>query len=185
MKIQHVELNSKDSRSLYYERNFKFVMDYQWLLLGVPAYRDMKDYFEITRQGNVPWFIFMDSNLHKTLNQIVPTQKQNAQISGKYKKARLYLFETSSFYIAAACETGDRGSQWLFLDKENYEPRAGYSSGNEVLMLEYAKARELSEFFRHMAFELIEKNPEYESENSSEFINALKKEFETHKKIKP
>lgn len=105
--INQSQLKAQDAKNFFYEKDFFGIYMYDWLLMGAPKNIIGK---VISLFHIAPSFILMGEKLHVELNKVVT--KQNTMIEGKYKKARLYLFETPSLYIAATCETGDRGSGW-------------------------------------------------------------------------
>lgn len=70
----------------------------------VPAPRDPEDWSAST--------VMMWSDLHRSLEMAFG--KCDGMAPGKYKKARIFAFETENFRIVAVTETGDRGSGWYF-----------------------------------------------------------------------
>ena len=60
--------------------------------------------------------VFTDSDLHKPLQAAF--LKADCMIPGKYKKARLFCFETPHLYLCAVTETGARGSSWYCNEKD-------------------------------------------------------------------
>lgn len=176
--IKQVPLKSEDAKNFFYEKDFFGIFMYDWLLMGSPKNIIGR---AISLFSNTPSFVLMGANLHFELNKIVT--KQNTMVEGKYKKARLYLFETQSLYIAATCETGDRGSGWYVLEKSglNNIRKAHYT--DEILNFDKESLKELSQFLKAMCWNVIENNMEYKKEYVEEnkryesFIKNLQEEF--------
>lgn len=149
--MNKVKLNSKESRDLFFNHNFSSMI----FLDEILNYNNVK----IEKGKENCFYYLLDSDLHKSLN--VYFDKQNAQINGKYKKARLYMLETENLYIAAVCETGDRGSGWYFCNKMNLMPSRGYSNGKDFFALPEELKKELSDAMQEILNNLI-RNKEYQ-----------------------
>lgn len=59
--------------------------------------------------------------------------KCDGMVAGKYRKARVFCFDTESLHLLCNTETGDRGSSWFVFEKVNFDPSLmqvsdGYSS---------------------------------------------------------
>lgn len=143
--------------------------------LEPPDYKKQNEVYEYYQ----PNFVFMDANLHRDLNLIVKTP--NCQIDGKYKKVRLYLFETPNLIISAECETGDRGSGWFCVEKSNTNSRKGYYSPTDLLGFSPENLKELSYFMRYMVWHLIDKNTQNKHDclDYPDFLNSLESQFGT------
>lgn len=184
--ISQSSLKSSKAKEFFQTKNFNGIYLYDWLLQGAKPHKNNSDYYNCMH--TTPSFIFMNADLHLTLNKMVT--KQNAMVDGKYKNARLYLFETPGLYIASACETGDRGSGWYYLDKENLSSKKISHYTDEILHLSPSKAKELSDFMREMCWNLLDKNLDYQKdyinhEKYEDFLNDLENQFgKLNKKIK-
>jgi hypothetical protein len=167
-------LKSSKAKEFYLSRDFTPIFIYNWLLDGIPEYKNKYDAF-IHR--NILNFIFMTADIHLTLNKMVG--KQNVMIDGKYKKARVYLFETKSLYIAVQAETGDRGASWSVLEKTNLNtPSSHYT--DDLLGWSRDNLKELSDFMREMCWSLLENHEDNKKDylvSSEEYLSELQKEF--------
>ena len=182
--IKQVPMKSEEAKNFFYEKDFFGIYMYDWLLMGAPKNIIGK---AVSLFSNTPSFVLMGAALHVELNKVVT--KQNTMIEGKYKKARLYLFETPSVYIAATCETGDRGSGWYVLKKSDLNNVRKMHYTDEILKFDKTNLKELSQFMRSICWNVIEHNIEYKKEYTEEnkryqsFLQSLQEEFGKFSKI--
>ena len=176
--IKQATLKSEEAKKFFYEKDFLGIYMYDWLLMG--ASKSILNRLT-SSLSHAPSFILMGAKLHLEINKIVA--KQNTMVDGKYKKARLYVFETPSLYIAATCETGDRGSGWYVLKKSNLNNVKTQHYTDEIFDADASSLKELSQFMRAMCWNILENNQEYKKECTQEnkryesFIKKLEAEF--------
>lgn len=174
LEIKHLDLKAKKARDFYEQTPLFSFMDYGWAMMGCPEI-NFQGRKQIQFDQKTPYSIFLTSDLHLALNAVF--EKQNCMVEGKYKKARVYLFESEYFYITAQCETGDRGSHWCI----------GYKASSSPVILDNMtnEAREdLGQFFRAMTYHILNNYAPYGNlarEENPSYVEGLFKEVESWK----
>lgn len=136
MEIKKVNLSPNKAKKLCQDLDFHPIQNYDGLILR-------EEGLHTTRLGST--MTLMDANLHLDLNKLV--EKQSFMQEGKYKRARVYLFETENVYIAAVCETGDRGSSF------SSTPKIPRGKENQEKCLQ-----EMQDFFRALFLNILKNN---------------------------
>lgn len=172
MKIEKLKLKPTEAKDLFFNGHFAEISEYKWLMDGA---NKVANRFEL-QKFKVPHFIFFNPNMHLLLNTLVKDQKHSVMIDGRYKKARVYMFETPNLFIAANCETGDRGSSWHFASKEHIKTQnpPEYHHNDEVHLLSSEAIKELSNFLQLMSWHFI-KNGALNKRESAEFAGYIEK----------
>lgn len=67
-----------------------------------------------------------DANLWRSLSAAYG--KCDCMVEGKYKRARVFAFETDNLYIWCSSETGERGTGWFLSEKSAREPTTASES---------------------------------------------------------
>ena len=153
MEIKKVNLSPAKAKKICEELFFYPVPDYDVLILK----ESHLERTQRTRLGST--MTLLDSDLHLDLNKLV--DKQSFTQPGKYKRARVYLFDTPCTYISAVCETGDRGSSFFYCNK----PDLTKSQDDQHL-------RDLENFFRTLFLNILKNNAA--AYNNAVFVTPYK-----------
>jgi hypothetical protein len=90
-------------------------------------------------------FFACSSDLWKPLT--VAFGKCDGMVPGKYKKARVFAFESASAYVWCHNETGDRGTSWFMASKDSV-PKDAASGFYAYAKLDKAQRAEINDFFQ-------------------------------------
>lgn len=183
MQIHQHSAKNKKAQELLYCGSFYYLTDYEELL-------SHKNPMKTGKKFNI-YSHLMSANLHKDLNQIVGTQ--SSSIEGKYKRARLYIFETKNMLFASICETGDRGSSWYYADKKqtqkmfNQNATADGFFGHLFEQFTENQKDEVSQFFKALLLSVYQHNAEYyqENKNNKDWFDKIYQELPTYSGLIP
>lgn len=85
--------------------------------------------------------------------------KCDGMVEGKYRKARVFAYETDNLYIWCNTETGDRGTTWLCADKEAEKLKESWRGGYSYADLLPQELAEITGFFEALVVDCALADP--------------------------